>query len=126
MDGINEIQGNITFTTGNPALNISSGTGSTLTLSGSLTYTVAGNARTLYLGGASTNANMISGAISESGSGAVLSVIKQGTGVWILGGSNTYTGTTSVNAGTLAVRPDGLRTAAASRLRAPRCWRIRA
>ena len=48
LDGTNEIDGAINFTTGNPGLNISSATG-VLTVAGNLTMTTT--ARTLYLGG---------------------------------------------------------------------------
>ncbi len=101
VDGTNEIQGNVLFDTGNPGLNISSSAGSTLTVSGSLT--LVATSRTLYLGGASTNDNTISGVIGETGTN-VLSVIKQGAGTWVLSGSNSYTGLTTVTAGTLAVQ----------------------
>ncbi len=99
VDGNNRIEGAINISTGNPALNISSANG-TLTVSGSITLVTT--SRTLYLGGSSTGANTISGVIGESGTSALL-VVKQGAGTWILTGSNTYTGTTSVNAGTLVV-----------------------
>ncbi len=98
VDGTNKIQGNVLFDTGNPALNISSGTGSTLTVSGSLT--LIATSRTLFLGGASTNDNTISGVIGQTGTNALL-VTKQGAGTWILSGSNSYTGLTKVDAGTL-------------------------
>lgn len=43
----------------------------------------------------------MSGVISDGGSGG--SLIKVGAGTLTLGGANTYTGATTVNAGTLAV-----------------------
>jgi len=61
---------------------------------------------TLNLQGTSTGANTISGGVSDSGSGATLYqtiLIKGSTGTWILGGTNTYTGTTSVTGGILTV-----------------------
>ena len=64
---------------------IAQGTGSTLTLNMSGNSTFAG-----VLGGTGTNNNN-------------LTLIKQGSGALTLSGANTYTGTTSVNGGTLVV-----------------------
>ncbi|MEY3895196.1 MAG: hypothetical protein RLZZ214_715, partial [Verrucomicrobiota bacterium] len=101
--GINEIQSPIAFSVGNPALNISSSAG-TLTVSGNITMTQT--ARTLYLGGVSENDNTISGNITES-TAAVMPVIKQSAGKWILSGTNTYKGDTTVNGGTLVLANGG-------------------
>jgi autotransporter-associated beta strand protein len=58
-------------------------------------------ARTLTLGGTSTALNTIASVLaSPVGS---LSVSKTGAGTWVLGGDNTYSGTTGVLAGTLLV-----------------------
>ncbi len=99
VDGTNEIRGPINYTTGNGALNISSASGR-LTVSGDVTLTTS--SRTLYLGGASTNANTISGVIGETTNG-VLSVVKQGAGTWVLSATNTYTGNTTNSAGRLVL-----------------------
>jgi fibronectin-binding autotransporter adhesin len=114
IDGDNEIQGNINYTTGNPALNISSSGTSKLTISGNVTYTVANNTRVMYLGGDSTAANVISGDVSQSGTGAILRVFKQGTGTWELGGTNSYTGDTQVNGGKLVIGASGSLAAASA------------
>lgn len=98
VDGTNEIQGQVNISTGNPAMNISSAAG-TLTISGNITLTAT--ARTLYLGGASANANTISGIISETG--GVLPVTKQGAGNWVFTNANTYSGDTKINGGTLTL-----------------------
>jgi autotransporter-associated beta strand protein len=103
IDGDNTIQGNINYTTGNPALNVSSSGTSKLTISGNLTYTVANNSRVLYLGGDSTAANEITGNVGQSGTEAVLQVYKQGTGSWALSGTSSHTGATQVNGGILAI-----------------------
>jgi len=98
--GNNQILAPINISNGNPALNISSASG-TLTLAGNVTLTTT--SRPLHLGGTSTNANTVSGMIRQSGA-EILPVIKQGTGTWILSNnSNTYTGATTVNAGTLVI-----------------------
>ena len=98
-DGDNQIQGHINFSSGNPALNISS-TAGTLWISGNLNMSVS--ARPLLLGGASTGSNQITGPITETTSGA-LSVIKQGVGTWTLAGTNTYLGPTTINGGILNI-----------------------
>lgn len=82
--------------------------GATLTGSGTgaLTFTSAftasgGGAKTLTLDGTATG-NTIQGAIVNSSSNKT-SLAKSGSGSWILSGTNTYTGTTRVDAGTLRV-----------------------
>ena len=69
------------------------------------------------LGGTNTGENLFSGIISDAGvlvtylnddgspnSGpAILSINKTGTGAWTLGGNNAYSGTTTLNGGTLTV-----------------------
>jgi autotransporter-associated beta strand protein len=58
--------------------------------------------RTLTLGGGNTDANTISGVITNNGSGKI-NLVKTDAGTWVLGGTNTYTGTTTVTGGTLAL-----------------------
>jgi autotransporter-associated beta strand protein len=103
--GANAIQGNINFSTGNPALNISSNGGSTLTVSGNIGFSVA-DTRPLHLGGNSTNLNTISGVLRQTGSGT-MNVVKQGIGTWVLTGNNTYNGTTTITGGTLQIGNGG-------------------
>lgn len=62
--------------------------------------TATGN-RTLTLTGTNTGNNSIAGIIADAGAGSIQSVTKNGTGKWALNGTNSYTGTTTVNAGTL-------------------------
>ncbi len=60
---------------------------------------------TLTLNGSNTGANTISGVIGNggvTGSGG-LSIVKKGTGSWALPAANTYTGTTTIEDGTLIV-----------------------
>ena len=57
-------------------------------------------ARTLTLGGTSTAANTVSGVIANNGAG-VMSLTKSGAGTWVLSGVNSYTGLTTISAGTL-------------------------
>ena len=58
-------------------------------------------ARAVTFTGTNTGNNTFGMAIGESG--GQTSVVKNGTGTWVLGGSNSYTGATNVNAGTLKV-----------------------
>jgi len=71
----------------------------TLTLSSNLTATGVG-AKLLTLSG--SGVGRIAGAIVDSSGGAT-SVTKSGIGTWTLFGVNTYTGTTTVNAGGLVL-----------------------
>lgn len=67
--------------------------------------------RTFTLTGSNTGNNVLRPVISDSPTAAV-NVSKTGSGKWILDGSNTYTGDTSILEGTLGVR-DGVGTLAA-------------
>ncbi|GAA5128998.1 hypothetical protein GCM10023212_36250 [Luteolibacter yonseiensis] len=95
VSGDNTINGVITMTSGAGGTRIQSDSGS-LTLAGNITND---QARTLTLHGVSTGANTVSGVIIN-GTG-VNSLTKAGSGLWILTGSNTYTGVTTISEGTL-------------------------
>jgi fibronectin-binding autotransporter adhesin len=81
----------------------SSGSG-TLTFDNTvaLAYGTTNQTRLLTLGGTNTGANTFSKVIANNGSSAT-SFTKDGTGLWVLAGTNTYTGATTVTAGTLSV-----------------------
>lgn len=82
--------GALVFT--NAAFNLTNLTGSLAT------------SRTLTLGGTNTDANTIQGVIADGLSGTLATALtKANGGLWILSGSNTYTGATTVSAGTLQV-----------------------
>jgi autotransporter-associated beta strand protein len=95
-------------TTGGATLD-ASGAGA-LTLSSAFTFTGAGS-KTLTLtgiGGTTGTPNVISGGIADPSAFAT-SLVKTGTGVWRLDGSNTYTGSSAINGGTLLLGlADGL------------------
>jgi autotransporter-associated beta strand protein len=74
------------------------GTGALVFTAPSFTATGAG-AKTLTLSGTNTDANEIQGTIVNSTSAT--SLTKSGPGTWKLAGANTYTGTTTLSAGTL-------------------------
>jgi hypothetical protein len=64
--------------------------------------------RSLTLGGSNTDNNEIQGVIADNtASTGLVSLIKANAGKWILSGNNTYTGTTTINAGTLQIGNGG-------------------
>ena len=73
------------------------------TNSGGLSHSSSNQSRTLNLTGANQDDNSMAFALANNGTGQ-LSVTKNGTGKWILSGANTYTGATTVNAGTLVIQ----------------------
>jgi len=81
---------------GSGALNFTSTTG--ITLSGT-------GARSLTLTGTNTATNTLAATLGNNG--GTSSLIKAGTGTWLLSGSNSYTGGTFLNGGTLVVANDG-------------------
>jgi autotransporter-associated beta strand protein len=66
-----------------------------------LAYGTASQTRLLTLGGTNTGANTFSKVIGNNTSAT--SLTKAGTGTWVLGGTNTYTGATTISGGTLLV-----------------------
>ena len=60
---------------------------------------------TLTLTGTNTGYNTLAPVIGDN-SGAT-SLVKSGTGTWVLTGSNTFSGTTTINAGTLKLASAG-------------------
>ena len=95
---------NLNGTTGGATID-QSGSGP-LEFTSALTATGTG-AKTLTLQGSTSATGELLGAIVDNSSTYNTAVTKQGSGMWILGGSNTYTGTTTVSAGTLAVAAGG-------------------
>jgi len=102
IDGDNTINGTITLTSGGGGSVIQSDAGS-LTLAGDISIASGQSSRGIILQGASTDANTISGVLSDLSTSSVASITKNGTGIWTLTNTNTYTGPTTVAAGVLAV-----------------------
>jgi autotransporter-associated beta strand protein len=76
-------------------------------LLGDITSGGAAGLKTLTLGGSNSGTNTVKGVISNGSTGLRLS--KADAGMWVLAGANTYTGATSVAAGTLRLaRTDAL------------------
>ena len=100
VSGTNTILGQITMTSGAGNTVIRSDGGS-LNLAGTIT---SANTRTLFLQAAST-VNTISGRFMNSS--FTNSVDLSGGGTWIFTGANTYTGTTTINGGTMQVGNSG-------------------
>lgn len=100
ISGDNTIQGTITMTSGGGTPVIQSDSGS-LTLAGNISIATGQGSRNLVLQGASTGANTVSGVLSDLSVTSVAGIVKNGPGTWTVSGTNTYTGTTSVNAGAL-------------------------
>lgn len=87
---------------GQGAIFDASGTGSIkFTNNNAQTNGSTGTARTFTLTGSNTADNTMTAAFADAGTGGTVSLLKQGAGRWILAGNNTYTGTTTVENGTL-------------------------
>jgi autotransporter-associated beta strand protein len=89
------------FTIGNARLD-ASGAGPVVFENPGALGTSGGN-RTLTLLGTNTQANTLAAAIVDSGPTGVTSLAKAGEGTWIISGNSSFSGLTTVSAGTLVV-----------------------
>ncbi|MHA3770403.1 beta strand repeat-containing protein [Verrucomicrobiota bacterium sgz303538] len=92
---------------GTATLDASGGGPVNFTNTGSITFGTVGTVaneqtRSLVLTGNNKGENTLSASIGDNGSSAV-SLAKQGAGTWLLTNNNTYTGTTTIDSGTLLV-----------------------
>lgn len=90
---------NLSGTTLGAMIDTTGATGA-LVLTSDWTATGAGS-KTLTLRGDNTANNVISGRIVDNSETNKTALTKSGTGTWTLSGANSYTGTTTVSAGTL-------------------------
>ncbi|MDR2981222.1 MAG: autotransporter domain-containing protein, partial [Puniceicoccales bacterium] len=72
---------------------------------GAIAYDPSATNVTLALGGSSTGENKLNLNIANTSAGTT-SLVKTGVGNWIIGGSNTYTGATTIANGTLSLGAD--------------------
>ncbi len=96
--------GNIALTFGGFDYNLESQSG-LLTLTGTITGPGLTGTRLIKLSG--NGDGEIANAISQAGSTATFAITKLGTGTWTLSGSNTNTGNTLIQDGTLTLAPTG-------------------
>jgi fibronectin-binding autotransporter adhesin len=75
---------------------------------GAMGFNSQSGARTVTLSGTSTANNSLAMAIGDNG--GATSLLKNGAGLWILTGANGYSGSTTVNAGTLQFGSDSTAT----------------
>lgn len=106
ISGDDTINGTITLTVGGGNAAIQSDSGA-LVINGGVRIATGQTSRGVNLQGVSTAANAINGPITDLSSTSVNSVTKNGSGNWALSGTNTYSGLTLINGGTLAVTGAG-------------------
>jgi fibronectin-binding autotransporter adhesin len=81
-----------------------SGTGAVnFTNTGTMGFNATNVSRTLTLTGTNSGNNTIAAMISDRSETNITSLAKNGDGTWVLGGANTYSGGTTVTAGTLSL-----------------------
>jgi autotransporter-associated beta strand protein len=104
--GDNILRGNIVLTSGGNAEGRVSTVAGSLRLAGTITNDTAA-ARTFVIGGA-TGTGQVEGIISDGTlTGETIALRKIENGTWTLTGANTFTGATTLNAGTLRISAPG-------------------
>jgi fibronectin-binding autotransporter adhesin len=90
------------FTTGTNGATLDASGSGALTLSGTSAFQGTNTSATLTFTGTGTADNTFSGSVGDNGTGAT-SIVKTGSGKWIFSGQNTFSGSTTVNTGILAL-----------------------
>ncbi len=94
---------NLAGTTGGATIKSNgAATSSTVTFTGGVTNAGGGN-KVLTLAGTNLGNNTISGIADATIDSSKTAVVKSEAGLWVLSGSNTYSGSTTISAGTLSV-----------------------
>ncbi|MDM0015762.1 autotransporter outer membrane beta-barrel domain-containing protein [Variovorax sp. J22P168] len=91
--------------TGGGTIDVSGDGALNFTNPGAMAFNGQTGARILTLGGSNTGANMLAAVIGEIGGGT--SLVKSGTGTWVLTGNEGYTGGTTIDTGTLQIGNGG-------------------
>ena len=84
-----------------------SGSGAMLFTNSGLVGRSGSGTSVLALTGVNPGTNTLAALLADSSAGGATSLTKSGTGRWILTGSNTYSGVTTISAGTLQVGAGG-------------------
>jgi autotransporter-associated beta strand protein len=84
------------------------GTNRVLALSGAISgVSTTGNTTAITFTGSSGAANAVSNVISDGSAGGKVSITKDGAGLWVFSGANTYSGGTTIKNGTLRLSNSG-------------------
>ncbi|MEN3940585.1 autotransporter-associated beta strand repeat-containing protein [Prosthecobacter sp. SYSU 5D2] len=97
---------NLAGSTGTPSIYANQTGLNPVIFNSNFTATATTSAKTLTLGGTNKADNIINGSIPNAVTG-VVSLLKTGPGTWVLAGTNTYTGTTSLSNGTFKIKANG-------------------
>ena len=103
------LEGNYSFIDNGTPGNIFTNSGDVLVFSAGISAASAASPLTLTLGGSNapvllqptTGGAQVTGVISDSGAGNAISLVKNGTGLWVLFAANTYSGSTTLDGGVL-------------------------
>jgi len=91
--------------TGNATFDASgNGSSATMSFASAGSPTVDAGNKTFTLTGSNTGNNLMTATITDNATDSITSFVKNGVGTWVLGSaSSSYTGTTTINSGTLSI-----------------------